>query len=184
MKPLADPVCMPVYYVQNCSQCGVIVCQVGEGSDELFWGYKYWRILASAGASVNSLPIPNASENGLAVSFRGARPNASYRRQFSCEVLRRALSNRPVFWVGRRLLSDSQKRQFLSPRLLKKFKELSLGASGRSTAVREKSWSHRLSLDDLPRFECAIPELLLMRVDKMSMAVSLEARVRFSTTSS
>src|SRR5207253_2163625 len=39
-EPLADPVCMPVYYVSKLARAsGVIVCQVGEGSDELFCGY-------------------------------------------------------------------------------------------------------------------------------------------------
>jgi asparagine synthase (glutamine-hydrolysing) len=43
-EPLADPVCMPVYYVSKLARdSGVIVCQVGEGSDELFCGYQYWK---------------------------------------------------------------------------------------------------------------------------------------------
>ena len=43
-EPIADPVCMPVYYVSKLARDnGVIVAQVGEGSDELFWGYGYWR---------------------------------------------------------------------------------------------------------------------------------------------
>jgi asparagine synthase (glutamine-hydrolysing) len=43
-EPIADPVCVPVYYVSKLARdAGVIVAQVGEGADELFWGYPNWR---------------------------------------------------------------------------------------------------------------------------------------------
>ena len=43
-EPIADPVCVPVYYVSELARRhGVIVCQVGEGADELFWGYPGWK---------------------------------------------------------------------------------------------------------------------------------------------
>src|SRR5258708_37032824 len=43
-EPIADPVCVPVYYVSKLARDnGVIVCQVGEGADELFWGYPRWK---------------------------------------------------------------------------------------------------------------------------------------------
>jgi len=184
-EPLADPVCMPVYYVSKLARdAGVIVCQVGEGSDELFWGYKYWRDSLRLQRFSNSLPIPNALRNlGLAgLNFVERGRNASYRRQFSCEVLRRALSNRPVFWGGAEVLSDSQKRQFLSPRLLKKFRELSSWEALRPIRQRfeEKAWERSpLNWMTYLDLNVRLPELLLMRVDKMSMAVSLEARVPF-----
>jgi len=184
-EPLADPVCVPVYYVSKLARdAGVIVCQVGEGSDELFWGYKYWRDSLRLQRLRNSLPIPNALRNlGLAgLNFVERGRSSSYRHQFSCEVLRRALSNRPVFWGGAEVFSDSQKRQLLSPRLRKQFAELSSWEALRPIRQRfeEKAWEpsplNWMSYLDL---NLRLPELLLMRVDKMSMAVSLEARVPF-----
>ncbi len=184
-EPLADPVCVPVYYVSKLARdSGVIVCQVGEGSDELFCGYPYWKASLRLQRLCNLLPIPNALRNlGLAGlnSVEGGR-GTSYRRQFSCEVLRRALLNRPVFWGGAEVFSDSQKRQFLSPRLLKKFTELSSWEALRPIRRRfeEKSWEPSpLNWMTYLDLNLRLPELLLMRVDKMSMAVSLEARVPF-----
>ncbi len=184
-EPLADPVCVPVYYVSKLARdSGVIVCQVGEGSDELFCGYPYWKASLRLQRLCNLLPIPNALRNlGLAGlnSVEGGR-GTSYRRQFSCEVLRRALLNRPVFWGGAEVFSDSQKRQFLSPRLLKKFAELSSWEALRPIRQRfeEKSWEPSpLNWMTYLDLNLRLPELLLMRVDKMSMAVSLEARVPF-----
>ena len=43
-EPLADPVCVPIYYVADLARKnGTIVVQVGEGSDELFCGYTGWQ---------------------------------------------------------------------------------------------------------------------------------------------
>jgi asparagine synthase (glutamine-hydrolysing) len=184
-EPLADPVCVPVYYVSKLArESGVIVCQVGEGSDELFCGYPYWKASLRLQRYSSLLPIPNALRSlGLAsLSFAERGRTASYRRQFSCEVLRRALSGRPVFWGGAEVFSDSQKRQFLSPRLLKKFTELSSWEALRPIRQRfeEKAWEPSpLNWMTYLDLNLRLPELLLMRVDKMSMAVSLEARVPF-----
>src|SRR5438876_3043636 len=40
-EPIADPVCIPLYYVSKLARdSGTIVVQVGEGSDEIFSGYE------------------------------------------------------------------------------------------------------------------------------------------------
>src|SRR6267143_5362410 len=184
-EPLADPVCVPVYYVSKLARdAGVKVCQVGEGSDELFWGYKYWKDSLRLQRFSDLFPIPRTLRNvGLAgLNFAERGPKASYDRQFSCEVLRRALSNRSVYWGGAEVFSDSQKRQLLSPRLRKKFAGLSSWEALRPIRQRfeEKAWEPSpLNWMTYLDLNLRLPELLLMRVDKMSMAVSLEARVPF-----
>src|SRR6266436_8075540 len=43
-EPIADPVCVPLYYVSKLARDnGVMVVQVGEGSDEIFGGYDWFR---------------------------------------------------------------------------------------------------------------------------------------------
>src|SRR6202022_4891859 len=43
-EPIADPVCVPLYYVSKLARdTGTIVGQVGEGSDEIFGGYDWFR---------------------------------------------------------------------------------------------------------------------------------------------
>jgi asparagine synthase (glutamine-hydrolysing) len=80
------------------------------------------------------------------------------------------------------VLTDSQKQHLLSPRLSKQFASLSSWEAVRPIRQRfeEKAWEpstlNWMSYVDL---NLRLPELLLMRVDKMSMAVSLEARVPF-----
>jgi asparagine synthase (glutamine-hydrolysing) len=184
-EPLADPVCMPVYFVSKLARdSGVVVCQVGEGSDELFWGYKYWRDSLRLQRFANLFPVPKPLRSWGLAGLRVVDhvPGASYRREFSCELLRRALSNRPIFWGGSEVFIDSQKQQLLSPRLRKKFANFSSWEALLPIHQRfvegawEKSPLNWMTYLDL---NFRLPELLLMRVDKMSMAVGLEARVPF-----
>src|SRR5262249_40605297 len=63
-EPIADPVCVPVYYVSKLARDnGVIVCQVGEGSDELFWEYPSWRTLLRL-ERADDLPVPRLVKRG------------------------------------------------------------------------------------------------------------------------
>jgi len=107
-EPLADPVCMPVYFVSKLARdSGVTVCQVGEGSDELFCGYKYWKDSLRLQRLSNALPIPSALRNlGIAGLSLVERSRQAFNHQFSCEVLRRALAKQPVFWGGVEVFSD------------------------------------------------------------------------------
>ena len=42
-EPISDPVCVPIFYVSKLAiENNVKVCQVGEGADELFFGYTNW----------------------------------------------------------------------------------------------------------------------------------------------
>jgi len=58
-EPIADPVCVPLYYVSKLArEQGVIVVQVGEGADELFWGYPNWKRAWTLQRFNDRLPVP------------------------------------------------------------------------------------------------------------------------------
>ena len=88
----------------------------------------------------------------------------------------------PVFWGGAEAFADAQKHRLLSPRLRKKFNKLTSWEALKPIRqnFEEKAWEksnlHWMSYLDL---NLRLPELLLMRVDKMSMGASLEGRVPF-----
>jgi asparagine synthase (glutamine-hydrolysing) len=177
-EPIADPVCVPVYYVSKLARDnGVIVCQVGEGSDELFWGYRSWK-RALGLQRLDDLPAPRFLKGlgvaGLRAVGRGDR--------WPCEWLRRAAHGQPVFWGGAEAFNESQKQRLLSDRLRGKFRRYTSWDALAPIRRRfeEKAWErshlHWMTYLDL---NLRLPELLLMRVDKMSMGVGLEARVPF-----
>ena len=177
-EPIADPVCIPVYYVSKLARDhGVIVCQVGEGADELFCGYPFWdRILRTE----RTLSRPGMNLVGAAAM--GALGLAGHPRSLLYEQMRRARAGTPIFWGGAEAFSQRGKELLLSARLRKRF-------HGRTSwdyvetvhrrfreQASEPSPLHWMTYLDL---NLRLPELLLMRVDKMGMGASVECRVPF-----
>ncbi len=193
-EPLADWVCFPLWHVAKLAAGDVKVVLVGEGSDEQFAGYdgylhyldierRYWdpyrrwvprplRALAASLARRAPLVWPDLA--GVADAFdRAARDRELFwggaitfwESQKSLLLDRAALPGAPA---AERILDDSAWREYDSFALVRESDAASRAAPGDSLARmihREFSWR--------------LPELLLMRVDKMTMAHSLEARVPF-----
>ena len=177
-EPIADPVCVPVFYVSKLARDnGVIVAQVGEGSDELFWGYNSWKTYLHL-ARANDLPIPRSVKRmGLAgARLMGQGLSIQY------ELLRRGASNEPVFWSGAEAFREAEKQVLLGHDLRKSLKGLSSWEAIEPLYTRyqksnlEKSHINWMAYSDL---HLRLPELLLMRVDKMGMGASIEGRVPF-----
>lgn len=177
-EPIADPVCVPVYYVSKLARDNnVIVCQVGEGADELFWGYPTWKIKLNLQRYSNIPGTQVFKRLGLyGLQAMGKQHTLQY------EFLRRGAKKLPIFWGGAEAFTDHQKMSLLSPRLKAKYKNRSSWEAIEPIYQRfqEKAWDKStlnwMSYIDL---NMRLPELLLMRVDKMSMGVSLEGRVPF-----
>src|SRR3954452_1440813 len=174
-EPIADPVCIPVYYVSKLARDnGVVVCQVGEGSDELFWGYPSWKQLLQL-QRWNDWPVPRALKRAAV----GAAVAAGKGGRREIEYLRRGGEGQPVFWGGAESFMQWQKQRLLSPRLRAELDGLTSwdAIAPIHDRFEEKAWERSnlnwMSFIDL---NLRLPELLLMRVDKMSMGVSLEAR--------
>jgi asparagine synthase (glutamine-hydrolysing) len=177
-EPIADPVCVPLYYVSKLArESGVIVCQVGEGADELFCGYPAWQLSLKL-QKYSDFPAPALFKRaGLGVLSALGRDG-----DFSYEYLRRAAAGQPIFWGGAEAFTHVQKQKLLSARLRTRvgsrtsWDALSPIRARYDSAAWEHSPLNWMTYLDL---SLRLPELLLMRVDKMSMGVSLEGRVPF-----
>ncbi|HSJ09541.1 MAG TPA: asparagine synthase (glutamine-hydrolyzing), partial [Longimicrobiales bacterium] len=178
-EPIADPVCLPLYFVSRLAkQSGVTVCQVGEGSDELFCGYPDWmRSLRLQRA--NALPVPRFLKRaGL-----GMMASAGLGGGLPYEWLRRGAYGEPVFWGGAESLTPHIKARLLSVDSRRRLRGLHSFDAVRpihdrflANAPADAGPLAWMSYVDL---NFRLPELLLMRVDKMSMATSIECRVPF-----
>ena len=156
---------------------GIVVAQVGEGSDELFWGYTSWKTYLNL-AIANQMPVPNFFKKlGLAAIKAAGKGHQQY-----AELLRRGIEHQPIFWSGAEAFYEYDKKHMISDSLRIKIKDYTSFEAIRPTyeRYREKAWEQShvnwMSYADLNH---RLPELLLMRVDKMSMGVSLECRVPF-----
>jgi asparagine synthase (glutamine-hydrolysing) len=179
-EPIGDPVCIPIYYVSKLAkENNITVCQVGEGSDELFWGYATWKYLLSLQNLTDIKFIPNFFKKIVlkGLSIAGKEDAVYY------EWLKRATEKKKVFWGGAEAFSETQKHKLLTQEFLQKIKPnysswsiINKHYQAFLSRSPEKSNLNWMTYMDL---KMRLPELLLMRVDKMSMAVSLEARVPF-----
>ena len=177
-EPIADPVCVPIYYVSKLARDnGVIVCQVGEGADELFWGYRRWKINLRL-EQLNNIPVPRAFKRTGLSCLRLLRKD----RGWPYELLRRGACDQPIFWSGAEVFTETEKRRLLSRDLQSRLGNVTSWDAVRPIRERfeEKAWEKSdLNWMAYMDLNLRLPELLLMRVDKMSMGVSLEGRVPF-----
>ncbi|MGI9302866.1 MAG: asparagine synthase (glutamine-hydrolyzing) [Gammaproteobacteria bacterium] len=200
-EPIADWVCIPLYFVSKLTHdSGVTVVQVGEGSDEQFSGYasymaylqlyhRYWKPFRSL------LPkFAQRSAAGMARAIASLRP----RYEIYADIVDRAARDREHFWSGATVFWDIMKRQLVTAELANTTGDYADAVQcGLMPASYLEQDSYRViesflapfddahpGRDALTRmiyneFKLRLPELLLMRVDKISMSTSLEARVPF-----
>jgi asparagine synthase (glutamine-hydrolysing) len=211
--PNGDWVCFPVYYLAKLFiDNGVIMGQVGEGSDELFNGYdrdlifynfwkKFWRYAEKLPQFIKIIPYFLSKilpKNSLVLPK---------------ELLRRLAYHKPLFFGGANafsaydkqfLLAESFKKQIpfdISDKVVENiYSDLSLQRDQSFLSLRggQRPTKQSLRLPRLPfsqsrndktfdflqqylymELNLRLPELLLMRVDKMVSISSIEARVPF-----
>ena len=177
-EPIADPVSVPLYYLSELArQNDVIVAQAGEGADELFWGYPSWRTHLRL-QRADDLPVPAyAKRAGLAALAAVGRD-----RTRPYEFLRRGAEGIPVFWGGAEAFTETQKQRLLGPVLRDEVGDLSSWDALAPIRRRfdESAWdASPLNWMTYLDLRLRLPELLLARIDRMSMGVGLEVRVPF-----
>lgn len=177
-EPIADPVCIPLYYLCKMTrENGVTVAQVGEGSDELFWGYSNWKKRLTV-EHWNRFPVPSVLKKAAmkALKMSGKELTIYF------EYLRRSAAGQPIFWGNTDMFYEEKKKRILSDELYRRMNGYTSFEAVSPTYERfwRKAWETS-PLNGMTYLELnhRLPELLLMRVDKMSMGVSLECRVPF-----
>jgi asparagine synthase (glutamine-hydrolysing) len=193
-EPLADCVCIPLYYVSKLLRdSGTIVVQVGEGSDELFCGYstyakylnwhqRYWQ--------PGQRYMPAWARKG---AYQIAKPFFAHRPNYR-DLMRNWADDRALFWGGATAFLESWKGDLWQGPLQGHDDPVvaqiypSMNQNYDSHSVVDYHLQQLYAADPHADFFKAmtylelkqrLPELLLMRVDKMGMATSIEGRVPF-----
>ena len=183
-EPLADPVCVPLYYVSRLArESGTVVVQVGEGADELFSGYdkyvKYLRLYERFWRHAERLPaFARRAAGAVARPLVGAATGKSE----AAELARRFGAGESLFWGAAVVFDETLKGRLVSAEARARTAGLSSYEVIREDlgrVARERPASDFLARMTYLELKLRLPELLLMRVDKMTMATSVEARVPF-----
>jgi len=169
-EPVADAAAIPTYSMAQLTKQHATVVLTGEGADELFAGYSHYKILAAMDR------------------LRALSPGAAGRmlgRMFGSGALRRGgefagrLRDRAAAYLAlKSVFSDQEKETLYAPDL-----RAALAGSARPidlvrTYLKPGDGPY---LNQLLRFDLAawLPDDLLVKVDRMTMAHAVEARVPF-----
>jgi asparagine synthase (glutamine-hydrolysing) len=183
-EPIADPVCIPLFYVSKLARdTGTIVVQVGEGSDEIFAGYDWFRTyLQIEDRFWRHAERTPAAARRVAAAVAQPLIGKVLKKRMASELVRRLGANESLFWGGAIVFDETMKSQVLSSSMRAHYNGLSTYDIVRQ--YQETIATARPAADAAARMtylelKLRLPELLLMRVDKITMATSVEARVPF-----
>lgn len=185
-EPLADAACVPFYYLAKLARdSGVPVIQVAEGADELFGGYEHYRnVLSVYQAWEQFARLPTILKKGVYQLSHPLLEHMGQKWHQRNDYVRRAAFGEELFWGGggNFAFHEPEKRALLA----KDFKDSLRGTTSYDViaACYQRIEEERPDLDVLQRFtyielKIRLAELLLMRVDKMTMSTAVEARVPY-----
>ena len=161
---IGDEVGIPLYFLGKLAKTnGLKVVQVGEGADELFYGYEHWLRFAKLYKSIPKFNSISSQNN-----FKSHRAN----------LLFNIIQNNNPFPGGAIGFNLAQ---------IKKLVEFDFTDNSNLINYSDNLWQDYLSRKDfsitkwmtLIDLKIRLPELLLMRMDKLSMQSGVEARVPF-----
>lgn len=169
-EPFADSSAIPTWYVSEMARRHVTVVLSGDGGDELFGGYDRYlphpRVLR-----FDRLPLPG--RHRLAGAIWPLMPHGMQGKNFLRHV---SLDPDARFLDSVALFREDEKNALYTPELRAALR----GASALSGFDRQLERFSRLPLHSRMMrldFETYLPEDVLTKVDRMSMAHSIESRV-------
>lgn len=163
-EPLADPAALPTLALSRAARKQVTVALTGEGADEVFGGYE--RYALSMRGSQLSKWIPGAGA--------AARAGLALRRKKSADDSTVSRTLRAMRDGGRNALHWSRSLA-VAPAVFPERIRL-LNEQWRAGERGNANGASRLSLVQLDDLENLLANSLLNKVDRMTMAASLEAR--------
>ena len=167
--PVADPAAVPTYLVSRLAREEVTVALTGEGADELFGGYLRYAL---GGLARFYQPIPRVLRHRFLENPARYLPRGRRARKALAALGQGTAVRRHLAWVS--VFPEPLLDQMLDGLQGKDWLEETFG---RSFAGQKEIFS----LDRTLRADVAtwLPDDLLVKVDRMSMAVGLEARTPY-----
>jgi len=178
-EPLADATCIPIYFIsQKAREEGTKVVLTGDGSDELFAGYrsyaKYLRYYPWFHAYGKMPGLVKSTISKWVASAGGNSPAA--------EMFHRAAHNQEFFWGEARSFKESVKEKFLS----QEYKSRAAGWNSYEVVEAYRKGFNNLTAtkSDLDwmcylGFKMTDSNRFLYRADRLGMAHSIELRAPF-----
>jgi asparagine synthase (glutamine-hydrolysing) len=175
-EPFADSSAVPTYYVSRTARENVTVALSGDGGDENFAGYRrYWFDLREN--SVRNL-VPGFLRRAVFGTLGKLYPKADYLPQvFRGKAFISNVARDPAaaYFHSASSFKEDQKAQLLRPEIARELMGYSTFDAFRKCYEEANAEDHlsRLLYLDIKTYLC---DDILVKVDRASMAVSLEVR--------
>src|SRR3989344_336378 len=178
-EPTADPAAIPTYILAQKSRKNITVTLVGEGADEIFGGYEQYKILKLKqylnyipGKNILPILIKKSPKKVLNYFFKYSESLGEKGiERFSDLIKTNNLTKNYLSLTS--FFDQKEKKLAYSPELISKLKENTLK---NINIKKDKEF-----LNNIMCFETKteMVDCLLMKVDKMTMAHSMDARVPY-----
>jgi len=167
-EPFADPIIVPTYQVAESAREHVKVILTGEGADELFGGYTRFVSDAQIRRLARLPAFARAALSGLA-----RRVPAAHALQRALTLASQPAGRRALTWIE--AFDAGERRSLLVD-------ETAVGDTAErlyEDCVLDSPGSHPLEQLLFCELRLRLPDCMLTRTDRMTMAVSLEGRTPF-----
>jgi len=179
-EPYADGSAIPTWYVSALAKEDVVVLLSGEGGDEVFAGYETHAAYKAAALARH---VPRMLRRGVAAPLAGLLPvsHGKLSMEFRLKRFLGGVDLPPedahLWW--RIVLTDERKRALFAPSVVE---ALTLEPAERHFREVFHRSGARDTLNRLLHVDAAVflPDDLMVKNDRMTMAHSLEARVPFT----
>ena len=176
-EPTADSSMVPMYFLSKLAKEHVSVCLSGDGADEILAGYETYSAYYLASVFKK---IPPLLRNTLTNKTLSLMPVTSKKYNFREKLTRFAYAsnfdNYKMHYSWRCIFDDNLKKELLSKKINRK-----LNNHDSSLIYKGIFESNATSLNKMLYSDTTIylPNDMLVKVDRMSMAHSLEVRAPF-----
>jgi len=168
--PIGDPAQIPLFFlIKKAKEQGIKVLISGDGSDEIHFGYRVYKEYLMM-ESVKNLPYANWLKNHL-------RANFSQNKEW--EWYKRALNKSIIFRSSAEIYTDRQLNLLLR---LQEKDDKNLEAIINYYKEFEKSNRDILDWYSYADLKVQLAEFFLVKIDRVSMANSIEVRSPFLDT--
>ncbi|MBC7999915.1 MAG: asparagine synthase (glutamine-hydrolyzing) [Leptolyngbya sp.] len=185
-EPIADASIIPTYFLSKMTKESVTVALAGDGGDELFGGYPTYQ---AHGMADTWKVIPKSLRHGFIEPALRKLPVSLNNLSFDFKVKRfisavdEPTMRRHLRWMGSFPLKEHS--QLLNPQIFDTFpyteNEEELFDSPGSSRIIMPAFAGRDNADTAMRLDLStyLPDQLLAKSDRASMAASLEVRMPF-----
>jgi len=174
-EPFADPSLVPTYFVSELARQQVTVAIAGDGGDEVFAGYQKYSIDAIENRLRNTFPRWLRKKIFPQLATLLAKNNATVCRKGKTLLTSLSLEPAMGFYLSNSMIEDRQWNALIKPEIKEQLRNYH--PSRLTTDAYEKSdGPDHLSKILYVDMKTYLPGDILVKVDRMSMANSLEVR--------